>query len=152
MVPEDFTRNVFDLCYAFKYYYSIADEDFVIIPQIYGRYTKDELYPFLWNFYGGEVYGRHFDEQLPFVGSDPLTMSGTNVAVLRCDLRYNLFGKHYLTGIYNIACDFNAFSLQESGFGLKYSYNSFIGPISFTLQRNELWKKTSGYVSIGYYF
>ena len=152
IVPEDYTRNVFDLCYAFKYYYSIADEDFVVIPQVYGRYTKDELFPFLWNFYGGEVYGRHFDEQLPFVGSDPLTLSGTNVAVLRCDLRYNLFGKHYITGIYNIVCDFNAFSLQESGFGLKYSYNSFIGPISFTLQRHELWRKTSGYVSIGYYF
>ena len=152
IVPEDFSRNVFDLCYAFKYYYSITEDNFVIIPQIHGRYAKDELYPFLWNFYGGEVYGRHFDEQLPFVGSDPLTLTGTNVAILRCDLRYNIFGKHYLTGIYNIVCDFGDLSLHESGFGLKYSYNSFIGPISFTLQRDEFRKKTSGYVSIGYYF
>ena len=151
IVPNDPIRNVFDVCYAFKYHFTI-DEDFVVVPQIYGRYTKDELYPFLWNFYGGEVYGRHFDEQLPFVGSDPLTLTGCNVAVLRCDLRYNIYGKHYLTGIYNIVCDFESFSLHESGFGLKYSYKSLIGPISFTLQRDEFWKKTSGYLSIGYYF
>lgn len=152
MVPGDFNRNVFDLCYAFKYYYSIDEENFVVIPQIYGRYAKDEFYPFLWNFYGGEVYGRHFDEQLPFVGSDPLTLTGPNVMILRCDLRYNIFGKHYLTGIYNIACDFGSFDFNQSGLGLKYSYNSFIGPISLTLQRDELRGKTSGYLSIGYYF
>ena len=152
MVPGAFDRNVFDLCYAFKYYYSIDEENFVVIPQIYGRYAKDEFYPFLWNFYGGEVYGRHFDEQLPFVGSDPLTLTGPNVMILRCDLRYNIFGKHYLTGIYNIACDFGSFDFNQSGLGLKYSYNSFIGPISLTLQRDELRGKTSGYLSIGYYF
>ena len=152
MVPGHFDRNVFDLCYAFKYYYSIDEENFVVIPQIYGRYAKDEFYPFLWNFYGGEVYGRHFDEQLPFVGSDPLTLTGSNVTVLRCDLRYNIYGKHYITGTYNIACDYNSFDFNQSGLGLKYSYNSFIGPISLTLQRDELRGKTSGYLSIGYYF
>ena len=152
MVPGNFDRNVYDLCYAFKYHYSITEENFVIIPQVYGRFAKDEFYPFLWNYYGGEVYGRHFDEQLPFVGSDPLSLTGPVVTVLRCDLRYNLFGKHYLTGIYNIALDYSNLYYSESGMGLKYSYNSFIGPVSLTMQWNELRKKASGYLSIGYYF
>ena len=152
MIPGNSSRNVYDVCWAFKYYYPLDNNRIVFIPQIYGRYVKDELYPWLWNYYGGEVYGRHFDEQMPFVGSDPLTLAGTRAAVLRCDVRYNFYGKHYLTGIYNIACDYNGYFFGENGLGLKYSYNSFIGPVSLTVQWSELRKRASGYLSIGYYF
>lgn len=150
--PHDRSRDVFDLCYAFKYYYTFGAQRFTVIPQIYGRYTRDDFYPFLWNYYGGELAGRHFDEQLPFVGSDPLTLTGSNVAILRCDLRYRLYGQHYLTGIYNKVLDLGGLYSDDSGMGLKYSYNSFIGPVSLTVQWSELRKKVSGYLSIGYYF
>ena len=150
--PEDPVRNVFDVCYAFKYYYSFGNNAFTVIPQVYGRYAKDELFPWIWNYYGGEVAGRHFDEQLPFVGSDPLTLAGVNVAVLRCDFRYRFLGKHYLTAIYNRCIDWNSINTSESGLGLKYSYNSFIGPVSLTAQWSEERKKVSAYLSIGYYF
>lgn len=152
ITPGDRSRNVFDVCYAFKWYYSFGGGNFTISPQFYGRYTKDEIFPCLWNYYGGEVYGRHFDEQMPFVGSDPLTMGGTNVTVLRCDLRYRFLGKHYVTGIYNIALDNFGRYGTENGVGLKYSYNSFIGPISLTAQWSDQKKQVSGYLSIGYYF
>ena len=150
--PEYPIRNVFDVCYAFKYYFSFGNSAFTIIPQVYGRYAKDELFPWIWNYYGGEVAGRHFDEQLPFVGSDPLTLAGVNVAVLRCDLRYRFFGKHYLTAIYNRYMDWNILNSSENGLGLKYSYDSFIGPVSLTAQWSDERKKVSAYLSIGYYF
>jgi hypothetical protein len=150
----DITRDVFDVCYAFKYYYSFGGGAYTVIPQLYGRYEKDELFPYLWNYYGGEVPGRHFDEQLPFVGSDPVTLSGSHTIVLRCDLRYRFFGKHYLTGIYNkvLEVGMGDFYGGESGVGLKYSYNSFIGPVSLTAQWSEFRKTLSGYLSIGFYF
>ena len=151
LVPGNRQRDVYDFGYALKYYYSFGG-DFTIIPQLYGRFTKNEFYPWLWNYYGGELAGRHFDEQLPFVGSDPLTLTGEHSTVLRCDLRYCLRGKHYLTGIYNYALDLNGSYDNESGVGLKYSYNSIIGPVSLTAQWSEQRKKVSGYLSIGYYF
>lgn len=153
MVPGEQDRNIFDLCYAFKYHYSFGREGrFTVIPQFYGRFTQAEFYPWLWNYYGGELAGRHFDEQLPFVGSDPLRMDGEHVAVLRCDLRYRLIGSHYLTGTYNMVLDMNSFYADDHGLGLKYSYNSLIGPVSLTLQYGSLSNQFSGYLSIGYYF
>jgi NTE family protein len=149
---NEYGRDVFDLCFSFKYYSTFGGGDFTVIPQLYGRYAKDDLFPFLWNYYGGEIFGRHFDEQLPFVGSDPLTLTGPFATVLRCDLRYRFYGKHYLTGIFNVVLDLEDFYDNESGFGLKYSYNSFIGPVSLTAQWSEQRKKLSGYLSIGYYF
>ena len=151
MSPGAPERNVWDLCYALKYHYSFG-WGFTVIPQVYGRFVQDEFYPFLWNFYGGELAGRHFDEQLPFVGSDPLTLAGEHASILRCDLRYGFWGKHYVTGIYNLVFNWGGLNVEESGVGLKYSYNSFIGPISLTAQWSSQRKKVSGYLSIGYYF
>ena len=150
--PHDRINNVFDLCYAFKYYYSIGDSDFTVIPQLYGRYSQLTLCPYQFNYYGGEVFGRHFDEQLPFVGSDPLTITGDNAAVVRCDLRYHFLRNHYLTGIYNIRLNLGFMQDYTNGVGLKYSYNSIIGPVSLTAQWNQNNNRVSGYLSIGYYF
>ena len=152
MDPKNRNQDVFDACYAFKYYYSIKNSDFTLIPQVYGRYASFGMYPFLWNYYGGQVAGRHFDVQLPFVGSDPLREASDHFAVLRLDMRYRFYEKHYLTGMYNIAFNWNGLADHENGVGLMYSYNSFIGPISLMAQWGEISKKVSGYLSIGYYF
>ncbi len=150
--PKGNDENIFDLCYAFKYYQSFGSTGLTLIPQVYGRYASFGMYPVLWNYYGGEVAGRHFDEQMPFIGCDPLREVSDNFTILRLDLRYRMFGKHYLTGMYNIAMNLNGIADHENGFGLKYSYNSFIGPISLTVQWSEISKLVSGYLSIGYYF
>lgn len=145
-------NNIFDVCYALKYYFSFGGDRFAVVPQVYGRYVQSSLSPCLWNYYGGELAGRHFDEQLPFVGSDPLSVLSDNTTVLRCDLRYCFFEKHYLTAIYNMAVDLTDVAKHDNGIGLKYSYNSFLGPVSLTAQWSEMRKKISAYLSIGYYF
>ena len=150
--PKSTEKGVFDLCYSAKYYCSLGNSGFTLIPQVYGRYTSFGLYPFLWNFYGGQVAGRHFDVQLPFVGSDPLREATDNFAVVRLDLRYRFMGNHYLTGMYNMAMNLSGIEDHENGVGLMYSYNSFIGPISLMAQWGETSKQLSGYLSIGYYF
>ena len=152
MKPGNRDRDVFDVCYAFKYHFSFGRDRFTVIPQVYGRYSKDEFFPVLWNYFGGDVFGKHFDEQLPFVGSTPLTLTGEMITLLRCDLRCRIIGEHYLTGIYNVVFDHVGLYGNVNGIGLKYSYNSLIGPISLMAQYNDANKKLSGYLSIGYYF
>lgn len=152
MDPSNRAADILDVCYAFKYHFSFGGDRFTVIPQVYGRYAKDGFYPFLWNCFGGDIFGRHFEEQLPFVGCNPVALTGEHITLFRCDLRYRFSGKHYLTGTYNIIWDTMELYGNVSGIGLKYSYNSLIGPISLMAQYNDINKKVSGYLSIGYYF
>ena len=149
----------FDFCYAFKGFFTPNNGRFTIIPQVYGRSLFNGTLNFnLWNQVGGEIAGRHFDEQLPFIGINKLWNSSHQTSILRCDLRYNIYGKHYITAMYNTMFEF--FNMGEGkirvndshGAGLKYSYNSVLGPISLTGQWSNLTRSFSAYFSIGYTF
>ncbi len=148
-------NNNFDLGYAIQYYITPKDGRWTIIPQVYGRYFLNETYLYnLRNKCGGEIEGRHFENQLPFIGISYLETFGTEpdlITVTRCDLRYNFYGKHYLTGMYNALWRPAAYVFH--GAGLKYSYNSVIGPVSLTVQWSNLYEsKFSAYFSFGYTF
>jgi NTE family protein len=160
----------FDICYAFQSYITPKEGRFTIIPQVYGRFAT-HIDPFsspvqyynLKNSCGGEIAGRHFENQMPFIGltsvEDLFGTQKENASILRCDLRYNFYGKHYLTAMYNIAVPWgilgtggtmfiDLFSFMSHGAGLKYSYNSFLGPISLTAH----WINTDDKNHFGAYF
>ena len=155
----------FDLAYSFQSYITPGNGRFSIIPQVYGRFISGlPMYFNLWNNIGGEIEGRHFEEQLPFIGFTSLSSINDNAGVLRLDLRYNFYGKHYLTATYNtlVYADLwssyddrsNLFPFKDHGLGLKYSYNSILGPISLTAHwvnsfGEQLW---GAYFSFGYTF
>ena len=109
----------------------------------------------LCNIIGGEIAGRYTYSQLPFVGINNMTAFDENTAILRCDIRYNFLGKHYLSAIGNMAfgTDRSYQNLRYyTGIGLKYSYDSLLGPISLTAQWSDLNQAVSAYFSFGYYF
>ena len=113
----------------------------------------------LYNTCGGETSGLHFENQMPFIGKTTVESLNDNSSILRCDLRYNFYGKHYVTAMYNAAVFWSKFDedfLQESihhGAGLKYSYNSLLGPISLTAHWTNLFYSHFGvYFSFGYTF
>jgi hypothetical protein len=117
------------------------------------------MYYNLWTIYGGEVAGRHFDTQLPFVGLTSVSNAFNNSTILRLDLRYNFYGRHYLTAMYNFMAHLqyllyyqfslpDAFDFNVQGAGLKYSYASALGPISLTAN----WSKTNVGQHFGLYF
>lgn len=145
------SEKFFDINYAFQAYITPANGRFSIIPQLYGRYINNIFsnasqiqYCNLRNLGGGEIAGRHFDSQMPFIGLTSVEdMDETNVSILRLDLRYNFYGKHYLTAMYNTSMPWgmlgtggmsfsDIFTFMYHGAGLKYSYNSVLGPISLT--------------------
>ena len=88
-----------------------------------------------------------------------------NASIFRCDLRYNFYGKHYLTAMYNVSMPWGllgtggmAFSdiihFMAQGAGLRYSYNSFLGPVSLTAHwfNSDENNHFGAYFSFGYTF
>ena len=158
--PKNKGNSVKDVGISYEHYITPNGGRFSIIPQIYSRWVlDDDSYANMTNVIGGEVPGRHFDHQMPFVGVSHLNEVEDFAAIVRCDLRYNLIGKHYITGIYNIlfGCDFmnqtDEFAYElYSGAGLRYSYNTPIGPLSLTAQWSDCTHQFSMYFSLGYNF
>ena len=151
--PKNGENNNFDFGYAVQYYITPKNGRLTIIPQVYGRYFLNATYFYnLRNSCGGEIEGRHFDNQLPFIGIPYVETFGTELkfmTIARCDFRYNLFGNHYLTAMYNGLIKY----WYSHGVGLKYSYKSVLGPISLTAQWSEIYQSEfSLYFSFGYTF
>ena len=87
-----------DISYTFQAYITPNDGRFTIIPQLYGRYVVGIVnnaisvqYYNLRNVCGGEIAGRHFENQMPFIGLtsvEDISVDLTqNTSILRCDLR-----------------------------------------------------------------
>jgi len=155
------SKAVADLSLSFQSYISPGQGRFTIIPQVYSRIVfGDPQYANLWNIVGGEIAGRNSDQQMPFIGLSHVSQAPDMTAITRCDLRYNFIGKHYLTATYNFLIGFNPVQnsrtdfqeMHYSGVGLKYSYNSIMGPISLTGQWSTITKRFGVYFSIGYTF
>lgn len=144
------SNTTYDVGFSIQGYITPNDKKFTIIPQLYARGLFGEAaYANLWNAVGSEIEGRHFDQQMPFIGINHVDYVNKLAAIARCDFRYNIFGKHYLTTIYNCLYD-NRF---YHGAGLKYAFASPVGPISLTAQWSNVYKSQfSVYFSFGYTF
>ena len=161
----NFRKNYLDVSYAFQSYITPGNGKFTIIPQVYGQVTTG--YPDYFNLYvfcGGDYPGRHFESQMPFVGLSSVEYLGEEGCVLRCDLRYNFVKKHYLTLMYNHAVNWSVlpyswelrdiFYRHTQGAGIKYSFNSPVGPISLTAHWAGVYEYSyfGAYFSFGYIF
>lgn len=147
-----------DISVSFLGFLTPGGSKITLIPQFYGRMVFGETtYTNLCNVIGGEVAGRYFPSQMPFIGANGLTVMNSNAAILRCDLRYNFYGNHYLSCMGNMAVGTGDPMRHESidcftGVGIKYSYKSPLGPISLTGQWSDLNHSVTAYFSFGHYF
>lgn len=130
----------------------------VFEPSFYGRFLvgNDVPLPYM-NVIGGMEAGRYFAQQMPFVGTSDLHVVKNYLTMLRADLRANVYGKHYVSLMFNYMRDCER--LQDYlvgdgsfGAGAGYSYKSVIGPLSGTVYWSNVTKRVGFYVSIGYYF
>ena len=147
----------FDISFAFKSYLTPGKGRITFIPQFYGRLVFNQGFAFnTWNQIGGEIEGRHFDQQMPFIGFSQLRNTEPFCSIIRLDIRYNFFGKHYLTAMYNALFNYAPTPVKQldidHGAGLRYSYNSLLGPISLTGQWSTITRSFGAYFSIGYTF
>ncbi len=148
----DKEENAFyDLSFMFQAYMSILRDKLTLIPQLYGRFLfcDSPLYNYQ-NCIGDEIVGRYTEYQLPFIGLNGMRPTSDETLILRCDLRYNIYGKHYLTALYNFIPDH--YSKSYSGVGLSYSYNSIFGPFTILGQWSDYNEMFSAFVSFGFNF
>ena len=159
---KNFKDTYPEISLSFQSYLTPGDRRFTFIPQVYGYYVVGfPQYFNLYGVFGGLMEGRHFEHQLPFVGYASVE-SGTDViTVLRCDLRYNFYKKHYLTVMGNYLMNSywgepiaELFDNSVQGAGLQYSYNSFLGPVSLTAHWSRRYAENhfGAYFSFGYNF
>ena len=160
------TKNFKDkypaLSLSFQSYITPYNGRLTIIPQVYSRYVfGSPKYFNLYNVFGGQIEGRHFEQQMPFIGYASVESGGDNLSVLRCDIRYNFYRKHYLTAMYNYLASFyrddpssDLWVYSAHGAGLQYSYNSLLGPISLTAHWSRRYSENhfGAYFSFGYTF
>ncbi len=138
---------------------SVTDR-FAILPALFGRVIIGhcEETPYL-NYIGGTQPGRYMRQQMPFIGVNYANVVHNSAVILKLGLRQMIGKRHYVYGIANYLRsdnDFHSMILGEGmkrwGFGVKYSYNSHIGPLSFNLHWSDFDHRVSAYLSLGHYF
>ena len=154
---------------SFLSYVPFADRRLVLMPQVYARFVMGDSYLFSYdNLLGGVMPGRYVGHQIPFIGANRPEMMYNTVAVLRADLRWNVYRKHYVTVMGNYAREANGirnFFVPKTpygdgsmtaydwwGVGLRYSYDLPIGPVDVDFSWSNITRTLGVYVNLGYYF
>lgn len=140
--------------YNFKTAISLGS-DVCIIPNFYGRLllnTNSEL--FRRNFLGGTESSIHLYFHLPFIGVNRNILVKDKTLVSSLEVRGRLADDNYLSLIYNNLTHFNRFEDWQAreligGYGIKYSYNSIIGPIELLISTSDYSGDFNYFVNIG---
>ncbi len=137
-------------------------DSFAFIPSINARVLFGKEVPVQFaNTMGGSMAGRYLEQQMPFIGINNAASMSKMLGIARADFRVKLYRNNYLTGIYNYAVsvdeisDFNNWGSKVydyHGFGLQYTYDSIVGPISANIHWSDYTHRTGAYVSIGFDF
>ena len=123
-----------------------------------GRMILDENSDvFKGNFIGGNENNIYVDENLPFVGAKRVTPVKNKVFIGRADLRVRLATDNYLSFIFNAATHYNEIKTWQTedmifGGGIKYSYNSIIGPMELLVSISDYTESVDVYLNIGKWF
>lgn len=108
------------------------------------------------NIMGGTEAGRYMDQQIPFIGFNYSRSFKNSVTTATFDLRYRMLDHHYFFASGAWARDAQEINdIFENkpiwGARLGYSYDSFVGPLSFNVSWSNL-TKVGVYLSLGYSF
>ena len=137
-----------------------AGNRLVFLPHLYGRVIIGDCteIPYL-NYFGGSEPGRYFSQQLPFIGMNYANPIYNSVVIGRMDIRQQIGSSHYIYAIANYLR--SGMSIDEMfaqdgfgiwGFGVKYAYNSPIGPLTLNVHWSDYDHKFGAYISLGHYF
>lgn len=132
---------------------------FTAIPMACGRiiFTENDT-PYVYcNLIGGYQRGRNNIYHLPFVGKSHSEIMNDNLLIARLDLRTKVIKNLYATVSGN--CAFLSDKLhqiatekQEWGGGLTLGYDSYFGPLEFSVFNSTITKELGYYINLGFYF
>ncbi len=119
--------------------------------------TENPPYQYLFAL-GGQNPSNYIENFQPFTGLHFIQVTGNYVAVGRLKLQYQLAHNHYVTlktDFGSISDKFNTIADPAQfilGYGLTYSYNSFVGPIELTMMSSSKSKELQLFINIGFWF
>ncbi len=131
---------------------------FHIIPALRGRYILGNIdgNDYMYNFAGGVMEGRYFDQQMPFIGFNGSTNCQDFLTMVDVDFRFKVYKNLYLSLSGAAMHDGNVNGMSEHAIyavGLKVAYKSKLGPIQANVHWNSKERKRVGfYVGAGYDF
>ncbi|MCP3928079.1 MAG: hypothetical protein GY705_03140, partial [Bacteroidetes bacterium] len=103
---------------------------------------------------GGDYRWEDHENHLPFTGFRLAEHIVRNAVVGQLNIRWNITGDHYICFKSNVSftSDEDVFLSRENwhfGSGLTYSFDSFVGPLEFTIMGNSLYEQGHTFISIG---
>ena len=131
---------------------------FAFIPYLGARMQFGPQAPLVYaNMVGGQVEGRYFEQQIPFMGIPKVMSLDGKVGIARADFRFNVAKNHYITGIFNTLYTFDKFKTLSKGTGMyggaiEYSYNTIFGPLTANINWSDKIHHVGFYLSFGYNF
>jgi NTE family protein len=109
-------------------------------------------------FLGGLNPANYSKNFVPFTGMHFIQEQGLNVWVARTHLRYNIIKKVYTSIQLDLGAIQNNFTDLFNpdrfllGYGIRFSYNSFIGPVEITFMDSNRHTKPGVYFTLGHWF
>lgn len=106
---------------------------------------------------GGLNNYNYVDTFVPFTGLKFVQSQGLYSAVFRLNLQYNFYKKLYATAMIDVGQNqlyweaFWEIDNLMAGYGLKLSYNSFIGPVEVSVMGSNMVPGASVFFSLGYW-
>jgi len=125
---------------------SIAENDYYVPVPVQNRF-----------FLGGLNNYNYVETFVPFTGLKFVQSQGVYVALLKLNLQYNFYKKLYATAMFDVGQnqlywdDFWDFDYFMAGYGLKVSYNSFIGPVEVSVMGSNMLPGASVFLNVGYW-
>ncbi|MGL5893206.1 MAG: patatin-like phospholipase family protein, partial [Bacteroidales bacterium] len=142
------------MTFSFRWAHSLGRR-VILESSMYGRLLLEGKlsYPYL-NVFGGDHLGRYAAQQVPFIGVQRPEVADILLGVVRLDLRVELWKNHYLSAIGNYGYNGEDFfdGLHMYGVGLKYAYNTMLGPVSLLIDYSNRTSKVGAYISLGRFF
>ncbi len=175
-VSADWIQNIFNnsLVFWLKYNQNIAlTKRLVLKPGIYLGGTYQKGYPIRnddgnselkyspvqhWFYMGGQSETNYIHGFQPFTGVRFVQKYGMYQAILHLKLQYNFYQKLYVTLMGDLgANEWFLADLAKSknlvvGYGAKFSYDSFAGPVEISIMGSNIYDKVSFFINLGYSF
>ena len=134
----------------------LGNGQLTLLPSVYGRTLIGQEITYAYrNSMGGTLPGRHMPQQMPFIGLQHIELFDNSVMVGAVEARYRFLKNQYLSLVANYAIqddDFRRMFLFEDtlfGFGLKYTYNTSLGPITLLASGTNRNPAGGFYISFG---
>jgi len=107
--------------------------------------------------FGGLNPSNYLEGHIPFTGMKFIERFGLYAGKLSTNFQYNIYSDFYVTTLADFG--FNEMDISSVndikwlfGYGIKLGYESFIGPVEFSLMSSNIDSSLTGFVNIGFWF